>query len=98
MTRGSRVRLKQPKLPEGIWEITIWDPPTSFEYRQQSRGMTTVADHRVDALEGDRSRLNLRLEMRGLLVPMAMLFKGMTNRYMTTEAQAIKQAAESPDT
>jgi len=31
---GSRVRLKQPKLPEGIWEVTVWDAPSYFEFRQ----------------------------------------------------------------
>ena len=33
--------------------------------------------------------------MRGPLVVVARFFKDLTNRYMTTEAQAIKRAAES---
>jgi hypothetical protein len=71
---GSRVRLKQPKLPEGIWEVTVWDAPSYFEFRQQSGGVTNVAGHRVEALEEGRSRLTLTLEMRGLLVPVVALF------------------------
>jgi hypothetical protein len=48
------------------------------------------------ALEEGRSRLTLTLEMRGLLVPIfGRIYKGLTNRYMTTEAQAMKRAAES---
>ena len=35
---GSRVRLKQPKLPEGTWVVTVWDAPSYFEYRQKSGG------------------------------------------------------------
>jgi uncharacterized membrane protein len=94
--KGSRVRLKQPKLPEGIWEVTVWDAPTFFEYRQQSGGVTSVAGHRVEALEEGRSRLTLELEMRGLLVPIvAVFFRGLTNRYMTLEAEGMKRAAES---
>jgi uncharacterized membrane protein len=94
--KGSRVRLKQPKLPEGMWEVTVWDAPSFFEYRQQSGGVTSVAGHRVEALEDGRSRLSLELEMRGLLVPIvAVFFKGLTNRYMTLEAQGMKRAAES---
>jgi uncharacterized membrane protein len=31
MREGSRVRLKQPKLPEGTWEVTAWQAPTFFE-------------------------------------------------------------------
>jgi len=93
---GSRVRLKQPRLGEGIWEVTAWDAPSYFEFRQQSGGITSVAGHRVEALDEGRSRLTLTLEMRGLLVPVfGRIFKGLTNRYMTTEAQGMKRAAES---
>lgn len=93
---GSRVRLKQPKLTEGIWEITVWDAPNCFEFRQNTGGITSVAGHRVEALDDGRSRLTLTLDMRGLLVPLVALFaKGMTNRYMATEAQGVKRAAES---
>ena len=92
---GSRVRLKQPKLPEGTWEVTVWDAPSYFEWRQRTGGVTSVAGHRVEALEEDRSRLTLTLDMRGLLVPVVALFyKGLTNRYMTIEAQGMKRAAE----
>ena len=93
---GSRVRLKQPKLPEGTWEVTVWDAPSYFEFRQQSGGVTNVAGHRVEALEEGRSRLTLTLDMRGLLVPVfGRVYKGLTNRYMTIEAQGMKRAAES---
>ncbi|MGZ8563192.1 MAG: SRPBCC family protein [Candidatus Limnocylindria bacterium] len=93
---GSRVRLRQPKLGEGTWDVTVWDAPSYFEFRQQSSGVTSVAGHRVEALEEGRSRLTLTLEMRGLLVPVfGRLFKGLTNRYMTVEAQSMKRAAES---
>ncbi len=94
--KGTRIRLKQPRLGEGIWDITVWDAPSYFEYRQQSGGVTIVAGHRVVALEEGRSRLTLTLEMRGLLVPVVALFyRGLTNRYMTIEAQGMKRAAES---
>jgi carbon monoxide dehydrogenase subunit G len=94
---GSRVRLKQPRLGEGTWEVTAWDAPFSFEWRQKANGATTVAGHRVDVLEDGRSRLILTLDMQGLLVPIfGRMFKGLTNDYMTREAQGIKRAAESP--
>ncbi len=93
---GSRVRLKQPKLGEGTWEVTAWDGPSFFEFRQQASGVTSVAGHRVEAMEEGRSRLTLTLEMSGLLVPIfGRVFKGLTNRYMTDEAQGIKRESES---
>ena len=99
ITTGTRVRLKQPKLPEGTWDITTWDAPSYFEWTQKTGGITSVAGHRVEALEGDRSRLTLSLEMRGLLIPIIGLFyRGLTDRYMTIEAQGMKLAAESAET
>jgi hypothetical protein len=92
---GSRVRLKQPKLPEGTWDVTAWDAPSFFEWRQKTSGVTSVAGHRVESLDEGRSRLTLTLEMRGLLVPIVGLFyRDLTNRYMTLEAAGMKRAAE----
>ena len=99
VAQGSRVRLKQPKLPEGVWDVTVWEAPSYFEWRQKSGGATSVAGHRVAELEEGRSRLTLSLDMRGLLIPVIGLFyKDLTNRYMTIEALGIKRAAESVET
>ena len=95
---GSRILLKQPKLPDSTFDITVWDAPSYFEMRQKSGGMTTVAGHRVEVLEEGRSRLTLSLDMRGPMIIVAMFFRGLTNRYMTSEAQDMKRAAESPET
>jgi uncharacterized membrane protein len=96
ITKGSRVRLKQPKLPEGTWDITAWDPPSYFEWEQKTGGTTSVAGHRVEALGGGRARLTLTLDMRGLLIPiMALFYRDLTNRYMALEAESMKRAAES---
>jgi carbon monoxide dehydrogenase subunit G len=94
---GSRVRLKQPRLGEGTWEVTVWEPPAFFEFHQTTGGITTVAGHRVEVLGEARSRLSLTLDMRGLLVPIfGRIYRDLTNRYLTTEAQSLKRAAEAP--
>ena len=96
ITKGSRVRLKQPKLPEGTWDVTVWDAPSYFEWAQKMTGATSVAGHRVEALGDGRARLTLTLDMRGLLIPIVALFyKDLTNRYMDLEAEGMKRAAES---
>lgn len=92
--QGSRVRLKQPKLPEGVWDVTVWDAPSYFEWRQKTGGITSMASHRVETLAEGRSRLTLTLDMRGLLIPIALFFKKLTNSYMTREAEGMKRAAE----
>ncbi len=96
ITKGSRVRLKQPKLPEGTWDITAWDAPSFFEWTQKTGGITSVAGHRVEALGEDRSRLTLTLDMRGFLIPIiALFYRKLTNDYMNLEAEGMKRAAES---
>jgi uncharacterized membrane protein len=93
---GSRARLRQPKLPEGTWVVTVWDAPAYFDWTQRADGVSSVAGHRVEALGEGRARLTLTLDMRGLLIPVIGLFyKGLTNRYMSLEAEGIKRAAET---
>jgi uncharacterized membrane protein len=96
MAEGSRVRLEQPKLPAGTWDITAWDAPSYFEWTQKESGITSVAGHRVEALGEGRARLTLTIDMRGLLIPvMGRFYKGLINRYMNLEAEGMKRAAET---
>jgi len=96
IAKGSRVRLKQPKLPEGTWDVTVWDAPSYFEWTQKMGGTTSIAGHRVEALGEGRARLALTLDMGGLLIPIMLLFyRDLTNRYMKLEAEGMKRAAES---
>src|SRR6187455_1356984 len=84
IAKGSRVRLQQPKLPEGTWDITVWDAPSFFEWTQKSSGNTSVAGHRVEPLGDGRARLTLTLEMRGL--PIAIVgrfYRKLTDEYMS---------------
>ena len=96
ISESSRVRLKQPKLPEGTWDVTAWDAPSYFEWTQKTGGTTSVAGHRVEALGEGRARLTLTLDMRGFLIPIiAVFYKGLTNRYMNLEAEGMKRGAEA---
>ena len=96
VSQGSRVRLKQPKLPEGVWDVTVWDAPSYFAWTQKTGGIISVAGHRVAALGDACARLTLTLDMRGFLVPVVALFyKDLTNRYMALEADGMKRASEA---
>ena len=96
ITKGSRVRLRQPKLPEGTWDITVWDGPSYFEWTQKEGAATVIAGHRVEALGEGRARLTLTLDMRGLLIPIiGRFYKDLTNRYLDLEAEGLKRAAET---
>ena len=96
IAKGSRVRLRQPKLPEGTWDVTVWEAPSYFEWTQKMTGATSVAGHRVEALGEGRARLTLTLDMRGFLIPIfGRFYRKLTNEYMGLEAEAMKRAAES---
>ena len=96
ISKGSRERLKQPKLPDGTWDVTTRDAPSYFEWTQKTGGITSLAGHRVEALGEGRARLTLTLDMRGFLIPIiAVFYKGLTNRYMNLEAEGMKRAAEA---
>jgi uncharacterized membrane protein len=96
LTKGSRLRLKQPKLPEGVWNVTVWDAPSYFEWTQKTLGATSVAGHRVEALGEGRARLTLTLDMRGLLITVVgRFYKDLTERYMSLEAEGMKRVAEA---
>ncbi|MDE3719948.1 SRPBCC family protein [Nocardiopsis sp. N85] len=91
---GGTVRLRE--LPEGLWDITVWDTPAYFEFAQKADGATTVVCHRVDALGGDRSHLMLNLEMRGLMVAViSVLPKKTTRTHLDRQAEDLKNAAEA---
>jgi uncharacterized membrane protein len=93
---GSRVRLRQPRLSEGTWEVTVWDEPSYFEWVLQSTGVSNVAGHRVEALGEDRTRLTLTLDMGGLFIAVfGRFYRDLTNRYMNLEAEGMKRAAET---
>jgi len=97
ITKGSRVRLRQPKLPDGTWDITVWDAPAFFEWTQKEGGTTIVAGHRVEALGAGRARLTLTIDMRGLLIPIiGRFYRDLTNRYLNLEAEGMERAAELP--
>jgi uncharacterized membrane protein len=96
ITTDSRVRLKQPKLPEGTWDVTVWDAPSYFEWTQKTTGATSVAGHRVEALGDGRARLTLTLDMRGFLIAtIGRFYRKLTIDYMNLEAENLKRAAES---
>ncbi|MGQ4272268.1 SRPBCC family protein [Nocardiopsis changdeensis] len=96
LARGGTVRLREHRLPEGLWDVTSWNAPVSFELTQRAGGVTTVARHRVDALGADRSRLTLDLEMRGLMVSIVgVFFRKSTRNHLDRQAQDLKRAAEN---
>ncbi|MDQ4132275.1 MAG: SRPBCC family protein [Actinomycetota bacterium] len=93
---GLRVRVKQPRLPTTVWEVTTLVPGQSFTWKATGPGMVTFGDHGVTATDGDRATATLGIRRT---VPLAAVYDFVFNRvdqkYVTIEAQSLKRRCET---
>ncbi len=92
----SRARIVQPKLPAAEYVVVEISPGRSFTWVATSPGVRTTARHAVEALPDGRSRIRLGVEQAGPLglVIGRLFFKGLTDRYLATEAAGLKARCE----
>ena len=91
---GSRTRLQQPKLPEAVWTVTELEEGRSFTWESRSRGIAIAAAHVVEPHDSV-PRLSLSVDVTGPLAPVGWLMtRGLTKRYVETEAASMTRAAE----
>ena len=91
---GSRARVTQPKLPTVVWQVSSLQPGREFQWENRSPLLHSVGGHRVEP-EGAGSKVTLWIEQTGLLVPiLALFYKGLTRRYVQTEAEGLKKRCE----
>lgn len=92
---GSRVRIKQPGMPELTWRVTAFAEGTSFTWAARGGGVTTTGGHHVAPRRDGGSVLELSIDQRGPLAPLVRaVFGARTRRYVETEARSIKDRAE----
>ncbi len=92
---GSRYDVRQPGLPQAVWEVTDWQPQArSFTWVSTSPGIRSTAVHTVQK-DGGGSRLDLSLEWSGPLARVLELLIGRKARGMVeTEAETFTRLAE----
>jgi uncharacterized protein YndB with AHSA1/START domain len=94
---GSRVRIRQPKLPPAIWRVTDFDPGRYFAWSTSGGGIRVIAVHRVEPAGESRTRLTLETRQSGLLAPIyELLFRKLGLSYMNLEADGLKRRCEAP--
>jgi hypothetical protein len=93
---GTRVRVKQPRLPTVVWRITDWQPGVGFTWVAERTPVPTHADHWIEPDGADGAKVQLVFEQTGLLAPVLGLLAGrLTRRYIALEANGLRQASES---
>ena len=92
---GKRFRIKQPRLPDVVWEVTEVEPGVSWTWRQRSPGATAVASHTVVPEDGGRTLARQRVEQRGPVgAAVGLLMTHLTRRYLDLEAEGLKARSE----
>ncbi|HEX6339056.1 MAG TPA: SRPBCC family protein [Jiangellaceae bacterium] len=94
---GSRARIRQPRLPAAVWEVTELVPDRSFTWVARGPGVVSTGSHVVTPLGGDgRATATASLEQAGLLGPlMGTLTKRLTNEYLDIEVRGLKARCEA---
>lgn len=92
---GMRARVRQPRLPVAIWQVTELLPGESFTWVARGPGVVTTGTHAVQAVAGT-TRVTATLDQEGLLGPvLGFATRGLTRRYIHTELEGLKRYCES---
>lgn len=93
-TVGSRVRIKQPRLPPSVLTVTELEPGRGFTWVATSPGLRVTAAHGIEpAPRGVRVTLSVRYE--GVFGRLAgRLWRSLTERYLRLEADGLKRRSE----
>jgi hypothetical protein len=62
---GSRVLIRQPKLPPAFWKVVAIEPGKSFTWMSVSPGFRAIGYHAVESKQGG-SRATLSIEFQGI--------------------------------
>lgn len=94
LAEGSRVQLRQPRLPRATWVVTQLVEPASFTWTSRSPGLRSVAEHLLAEVDGS-TRLTLRFRQSGALAGLASLVYGrLAAGYVAAEASGLKRRCE----
>jgi uncharacterized membrane protein len=96
LTPGAKIRIKQPRLPAAVWEVTELEPDRVFTWKATSGGVTTVGDHRLSISPAKRVVADLSIRQTGMLAWLVGLFtSSLSRRYVEMEAEGLKHRSET---
>jgi uncharacterized membrane protein len=93
---GSRARVRQPRLPRALWEVTEVEDGRSFTWVARGPGMKTIARHEVVPDSGGAT-VKLSIEQTGPMGALAAtLWRRLTQRYIELEAESLDKRVTRP--
>ncbi len=91
---GSRVRIRQPKLPPAEWTVTAYEPEHGFTWVSRSPGAEVTGRHNIEPL-GAGCRVTLSIQYEGLLGRVVgWATRALNLRYIGLEAAGLKRRCE----
>jgi uncharacterized membrane protein len=86
---GSRAKVRQPKLPQAVWQVTEVVEGRSFTWEAGGPGLKTIGRHEV-VPDGAGSTVTLSIEQTGPMGAVAALvWRKLTQRYIEVEARSL---------
>jgi hypothetical protein len=93
---GARARIKQPRFPSLVWEVTAVEPGRSWTWVSRSPGATTTATHELHRIDDATTRVEQVIEQTGVLGALVgLLTRRLTRRYLAMEAAGLKARSEA---
>jgi uncharacterized membrane protein len=94
MRLGAKARIRQPRLPTVVWEVTTWEPGRSWTWAATGPGARTEASH-VLTSSGNSTLAEQSIVSCGPIGRlMAFVWRSLTRRYLAIEAAGLKQRCE----
>ena len=94
MRLGAKARIRQPRLPTVVWEVTKWEPGRSWTWATTSPGARTEASH-VLTRSGAGTVAEQSIISSGPLGRVAArVWRSLTRRYIAIEAAGLKRQSE----
>lgn len=91
---GHRARVRQPKLPTAVWQVTKLEAGRGFEWVSASPGARVTGYHWIEP-QGSGSRARLGVVFAGPVARLVgWLTRSLTERYLELEANGLKSRSE----
>ncbi|KQU70474.1 SRPBCC family protein [Phycicoccus sp. Root101] len=92
---GSQAKISQPRIPTVDYVVTELEPGRSFTWVSGGGAALTTARHVLEPLPGGGTRVLLSVKQEGWLGSfVGRFYRGLTDRYLATEAAGLKARSE----